>query len=345
MDYDELGFSGSNTNEGEYWRFTLRWDQLIKNTDIVLLAPDGTDTSFNATTGKGLGRNSYIKTPNSAEDEKTAYSTAFYNTYVDSITKSFHPTEKIIGGTIYVGSGQTLTIEKNINADNSVMVKPNKIIVDGGNLFIRASTLINVESPIYVKNEGKLILENGAHIKGDVHVYDNGSFEIIRASGDGTGATVSVTIDAPSPTTSVPTIDTEEHGVFIYGTSGSDDSAEDAAVKNGWFTNISANGFIDKITLNGGGINVYAPKIHMIEDSFTLNVNTQWNTGTPTPYTSDAIWNNSLCIDRNIDKNLLYPYTPIGDTNPTGLNANRCNHYGSIGQTSRWSDVSIWKED
>jgi hypothetical protein len=198
------GFSyGTAPYAVQYFGTTARYSQILYNTDIVLRTPEGTSTPrtsriFDATlpTDGAYGQNDYFA----------------------SVTdKKFSPTVRIIGGDIYVGAGQTLTIDGGrINPKASAdtvtfeghtvalgtsageytqVVAPNAITVaEGGTLVIRGqadaagayvapSAYANVDAPIYV--EGTLNIEQGARMTNQVFCY-NGGVVNINAPANGT---------------------------------------------------------------------------------------------------------------------------------------------------------------
>ncbi|GHT79447.1 hypothetical protein FACS1894104_4160 [Actinomycetota bacterium] len=142
---------------------TLRWDQQIVDTDIVLLAP------------AGKTRTSEIWAPESWKDSARRDPGTYH--------KQFDPIEKIVGGHIYIGSGQTLLVHgTNNNHNDKMQVSPDQIIVDAGaTLTLESSTSQNVlinPSPenepdkhmIYVRS-GTMNVEVGARITSDISCY------------------------------------------------------------------------------------------------------------------------------------------------------------------------------
>jgi len=166
---------GYAPNYANYFPITCRYSQILYNTDIILLTPDGVNTP----------RQSRIfdaSLPTDGEYGKN-------NTMSDVTNKKFSPTVKIIGGQIYVGAGQTLTIDGGrinpLNGEKTQEIKPDSITVaEGGTLVIRgqanvdgtavtaASAYANVDTTIYV--EGTLNLETGARLAGTVYCYGAG---------------------------------------------------------------------------------------------------------------------------------------------------------------------------
>jgi len=174
-----------------YPAITARYSQIFYNTDIVLLAPAGQTRSsriFDAT----LPADGYY---------------ANSDNYSDANNKKFSPTVKIIGGSIYVGAGQTLSIDGGrLNATGSgnsaaspektQVIEPDSITVaDGGTLTIRGqydvtgttisaySAYANVDTDIYVQGGGTLNLTN-ARAAGSVHAAgDNGKKAVVNIKG------------------------------------------------------------------------------------------------------------------------------------------------------------------
>jgi hypothetical protein len=241
------GFDYLTYSAGNYWAYTLRWDQLIYNTDIILKNYPGEAEKY-----------SYIRTPNSSADTTRVSNTQNAN---------FHPTEKIIGGTIYVGTGQTLTIER------GVTVQPEKVIVDGGTLIIRGSNSgdsYNLEAPVYVKNNGEMILEANTKIKADIYVYD-GAFLQIASSVTWTndyvpGPASFISSNAAKNISVTPF--TADGGIFIFGPKSKD--ASGTLVGAGHLWNIkSTSGYLNSINMTDG-------KIHMLGGAFMNDINTRW---------------------------------------------------------------------
>jgi hypothetical protein len=89
--------------------------------------------------------------------------------------KTPYSTFTITGGTIYVGSGQTLTIQGAVQ--DNMHIKPNEIVVaEGGTLVIEGGSYLNVETTIYV--EGTLRLNAGANMAGQAFVSGKGVVEV-----------------------------------------------------------------------------------------------------------------------------------------------------------------------
>jgi Tfp pilus assembly protein PilX len=166
-----------------YTNRTLRWDQVISDTDIILVTPPGMTTT----------RSSTIRRPDN-------YASPGINVEVlvdDPTLKNFAPKEKIVGGTIYVGTGQTLTIQGSKtytksnytgtgnsgtkNVFSQVLVKPNQIVIDGGAVVIETSEDVNIQTDIYVRNSGRLTINTGAKIKGNIYAYNGGEVIILGA--------------------------------------------------------------------------------------------------------------------------------------------------------------------
>jgi hypothetical protein len=221
-----------------YFATTTRYSQILYNTDIVLRAPGGTDTPrqsriFDATL------------PNDGAYGKN-------NLYSDEYNKKFSPTVRIIGGDIYVGAGQTLTIDggrinplnKNAgtitfegrtvtlgttNGEYTQVVAPDSITVaEGGTLIVRgryneagttwlgASEYANISAPIYV--EGTLNLEKGAWLTNQVFCYGGGVVNITKGSAGET-----VTWERRAGT------EGDQDGIYVFD-GGTLNIAQDAAI-------------------------------------------------------------------------------------------------------------------
>jgi hypothetical protein len=167
------------TSNINYVEATTRFSQLIYNTDIILKAPlSGTAEST-------------IRRPDTWRDRRnmprstgTDAQTLPYRT-----DTSYDPTMTIAGGTIYVGSGQHLTIEGTVTGATSgtnaaskaldnMWISPDKIVVAaGGALTIQKSETINVLTDIYVEG-GTLNIDKEAKIKGNIYAYNGGKVNI-----------------------------------------------------------------------------------------------------------------------------------------------------------------------
>jgi hypothetical protein len=282
------GYDFGGTANGNYWCYTLRWDQVIRNTDIVLLRhPANTEYVY-----------SYIRTPDSSADATST---------VDNMTQNFHPTEKIIGGTIYVGAGQTLTIER------GVTVRPKKVIVDGGTLIIRGSystDTYNLEAPVYVKGDtGEVVLEANTKIKADIYVYGGATLQIASnvtwvnnyvpgpASFISSNATKNISV----------TPFTADGGIFIFGPNSKD--ASGTLVGAGHLWNIkSTSGHLNSIYMTAG-------KIHMLGGAFMNDINTRWKPIDEDYKTelTDATMNNIFCSNRYLAPGAATPAAKFDD--------------------------------
>jgi hypothetical protein len=165
-----------------YVEATTRYTLFIYNTDIVLKAP-------NAGTAA-----SKIRRPDTWQDRKNL-------SKVTAKEKSYEPAVIIKGGTIYIGSGQSLTIEG--STTNNMWVEPTQIVVaKGGSLIIEKSETTNVVTNIYVDG-GKLTINYGAKIKGSIYAYNGAD---VNALG-------SFWLASPKGTVA----EREQDGLFIYG--------------------------------------------------------------------------------------------------------------------------------
>jgi type II secretory pathway pseudopilin PulG len=200
-----------------YYATTARYSQIFYDTDIVLRTPNGT----------GSPRQSRILDATLPNDGVYANN----NNYSDANNTKFSPTVRIIGGDIYVGAGQTLTIDGgrinslNTKAGSAVhegqtitlgtsageytqVVAPDAITVaEGGTLVIRgrydaagttwlaSSAYANVNAPIYV--EGTLNIEEGARLTNQIFCYGTGVINIVEKPSSPT-ATAVVTLERRS---------------------------------------------------------------------------------------------------------------------------------------------------
>jgi hypothetical protein len=184
---DRRGYSyGLSALYNLYTDATVRYDQLIYDTDIVLKAP-----------ASGIAR-SVIRRPDTWADKTVAY---------HSFDKSFNPTMTIKGGTVFVGAGQALTVQ-GATRDN-MWISPERIVVEkGASLTIQRSSHTNVLTDVYV-NGGVLEIEAGAKVKGNIYAYNGGE---VRVGG-------SFTLDSPHDdlNASVLTEDEAKDGVHIFG--------------------------------------------------------------------------------------------------------------------------------
>lgn len=161
-----------------YFGITTRYSQTIYNTDIILRTPQGTATP----------RLSRIFDANLPTDGVYGVNDRFS----DATNKKFSPTVKIIGGDIYVGAGQQLTIDGGrfnyASGEATQVVSPDSITVaKGGTLVIRGrvdeqgnfiapSDYANVSTNIFV--EGTLNLQAGAQLSGIVRCYGSGVINV-----------------------------------------------------------------------------------------------------------------------------------------------------------------------
>jgi hypothetical protein len=240
------GFLDSPYNFTLYPLFTCTQNQVISDTDIVLLAPEGKT------------RKSTIRHPDSWKNFEGRKLT-------------------ITGGDIYVGARQTLTIESEVKDDlavtglvkpegdamvgnwyndattrkycnytekgNTMNIAPDRIIVDtGGTLTIMGNqnNRTNVNTDIYVK--GTLNLRDGVKIHGNIYVYGGGHLNVdgsyVIASSDG-----------------------EQGGIFIYGdeTFGTDGTSAGAGTV--------------KLPVNGVQKNT-SGKIHLLNPNLAGQIDT-----------------------------------------------------------------------
>jgi uncharacterized membrane protein YgcG len=167
------GYSlAASTIHSLYVDATVRYSQLIYNTDIILKAPNGTGTA-----------QSTIYRPYTWNDKTVVY---------HNFDKDFNPTMTIKGGTIYVGERQSLTIQGTVTAPPSgsatarspldnMWISPDKIVVAaGGTLTINKSETTNVLTDIHVDG-GTLVIQAGAKIRGKIYTYNGG---VVDAKGD-----------------------------------------------------------------------------------------------------------------------------------------------------------------
>ncbi|MDR1183730.1 MAG: hypothetical protein LBK67_02920 [Coriobacteriales bacterium] len=177
-----------------YVETTVRYSQLICNTDIVLMPPPS-----------GSIAGSKIRRPNTWQDRTNLPSSRTNAARVRDV--QYNPTMAIKGGTIYVGRNQSLVIEGAV-LDN-MWINPNEIVVAaGGELTIQKSAFTNVLTDIYVEG-GTLNIDEGAKIKGNIYAYNSGkvnvkgSFQLLSPHDDGND--------------NVMTEDEVKDGIFIYG--------------------------------------------------------------------------------------------------------------------------------
>ncbi|MDR3316300.1 MAG: hypothetical protein LBS98_07505 [Coriobacteriales bacterium] len=199
----------------------LRYSTLIYNTDIVLVTPQGTATPRTSAFRPAL---SYYEVSEQSTSEAAAH------LEWRKIQSYYLPQTKIIGGRVYVGAGQTLTIEggkqlytnpsgkwaentlaANATGEYSLYVAPESITVAAGaTLVIDPSENVNVDTVIYVEG-GTLVIKAGAKIRGNIYCYNDG---IVDIRGD-------FQLDAPAvPAGATPeeaTAFDAESGIHILG--------------------------------------------------------------------------------------------------------------------------------
>ncbi|MDR1713010.1 MAG: hypothetical protein LBR39_02490 [Coriobacteriales bacterium] len=210
-----------DTDEPYYasaYNMQLRYNQIIYNTDIVLTTPAGASTP----------RESAFKPAVTYRDVYWYYSfdDAAYKVRRELLS-DYKPQTAIIGGRVFVGAGQTLTIyggkelKRNPGGTNStsnevswnpreytITVAPAWITVaKGAKLVIKASENYNVQTDIYVDG-GVLEIQAGAKIKGNIYCYNGGQ---VVLGGD-------FALDAPDGQAA------ELCGIFIYGEPQTGDS-------------------------------------------------------------------------------------------------------------------------
>ncbi|MDR2105922.1 MAG: hypothetical protein LBP24_00760 [Coriobacteriales bacterium] len=197
---DGFGEQTSNDYAAVYVEGTLRYGQIIADTDIILKASGAAE--------------SVIRRPDTWRDRQ------YRANNIPAHDKTYEPTMTIKGGTIYVDEWNRLTIEGTVTGvrsgtDSTVVpldnmwISPDRIVVaPQAQLTIKASATTNVLTDIYVDG-GILIIEPGAKIKGNIYCYNGG--EVI-ASG-------SFRLDSPhedewdNELTPVEELD----GIHIYG--------------------------------------------------------------------------------------------------------------------------------
>jgi hypothetical protein len=183
------GFADQSvTTAANYVEATTRYSQLIYNTDIILMPPSGDRTAY-----------SLIRRPNTWKDRTNLPSSTGTDAQKKAYAKDtgFNPTVTIVGGTIYVGERQYLSIQGSQNRagdyqnGNNLWVSPDKIVVaKGGTLHIQESYFTNIFTDIYVDG-GTLIIDEGAKIKGNIYAYNGGkvniqgSFKLLSPHDDG----------------------------------------------------------------------------------------------------------------------------------------------------------------
>jgi hypothetical protein len=276
-----------------YTNRTLRWDQIIYNTDIVLQKPPG--SAGTVTRASTIRRPDNYASPN-------IYNAVLYD---DSTLLNFAPKEKIIGGTIYIGAGQTLTVQGSKtytksnytgsgnsgtkNVFSQVLVKPTQIVVDGGKLVIEASEDVNIQTDIYVSG-GTLDIQAGAKIKGNIYVYNggrvnvNGSFQLDSAH--------------TNPD------EQKKDGIFVYGESaiGQNGITSKGSVCVDYIPNLKIDGSANKIHLLGESRDLFYCKVSSTPETLS-------DIGGVFPHPSDF-----LCFDTDHDV----------------ASSGACKHFGAV---------------
>ncbi|GHT79037.1 hypothetical protein FACS1894104_3060 [Actinomycetota bacterium] len=134
----------------------------ISGTDIMLVAPENSP------------KNSRISPPLfDAAKDPAATTRIAGNT--DSANKI-----SISGGVLAVGSNCTLTISQDVNGLGTVDLAPQSILVDGGTLILANSSKssIKITGDIHVRNGGRLVIEDGPQINGNIYAYAGGTVEV-----------------------------------------------------------------------------------------------------------------------------------------------------------------------
>jgi hypothetical protein len=199
---DGFGEQTDNDYAAVYIEGTLRYGQIIADTDIILEAPSS-----------GAAK-SVIRRPNTWRDR------VYDPSDIPAHDKTYDPTMTIKGGTIYVGNYQELTIEGTVKGAKSgtdttvvpldnMWISPDSIVVaPHAVLTIKASETTNVLTDIYVDG-GTLIIEPGAKIRGNIYCYNEG--EVVVSS--------SFRLDSPHDDGQAGTLTPEEEldGIHIYG--------------------------------------------------------------------------------------------------------------------------------
>jgi Tfp pilus assembly protein PilV len=257
LNQDIMGFANYDpTDHIMYVEATTRYSQLLYNTDIILKAP--TD---------GKTASSEIRFPQNwrERDNRPQNESADKNKDM-----THNPSMTIVGGTIYVGERQTLTIQgaKNYGGENNMWIAPDKIVVDkGGTLVINASSFYNVITDIYVAG-GTLIVQPYAMIKGNIYVYNEGVLDM-------RGVFQLETVGA-NPSEQL------RKGIFIYGP----DTVGAPGVKAaGHLTLLSTLQMPYYINGDNGGP---AGPVHLIGGTWANSV-TSSNSTLPTPYNVSAL--------------------------------------------------------
>jgi hypothetical protein len=221
---------------GDAYFDQLRFGTLFYNTDIILTTPDPKNLS--------MKRVSKIKAPLRYKDVHQPNGSATTNSW-KALDSYYLPKTQIIGGSIYVGTGQSLEIEggeklyknpdgkawsvpANRTPNNLVdtgewnmLVAPDYILVDkGATLKIDGSDNFNIQTNIYV-NGGTLVIQAGAKIKGTIYCFNNGVVEL-QGNFD---------LNAPAPPDGVPeSLYKKTTGIYILG----DDTVLDGVTSGGF---------------------------------------------------------------------------------------------------------------
>ncbi|MDR0519495.1 MAG: hypothetical protein LBG82_05535, partial [Clostridiales Family XIII bacterium] len=172
----------------------IRYSQIIYNTDIVLETPNGAATPRKSAFKPALNyRNAWYRNANNTGDA--------YKTRREMLAR-YKPKTKIIGGHVYVGSGQTLTIyggkqlylnpgglpavsNDKPTGEYNMEVRPDSMtIATGASVSIETSENTNVDTEIYVS--GSLKLKAGSNVKGTIFVEKEGSL-VMDGGGTFTG--------------------------------------------------------------------------------------------------------------------------------------------------------------
>jgi hypothetical protein len=167
----------------------LRYGTIIYNTDIALVTTlNTTETPRNSAFRPALNYCDVTYPPAADTPENMSWR---------KLQSYYLPQTKIIGGRVYVGAGQTLTIyggtqlytnptgkwadrklPENATGEYSIYVAPKSITVaKGATLIILPSENVNVNTTIYVDG-GTLFIQPGAKIKGNIYCYNGGTVDI-----------------------------------------------------------------------------------------------------------------------------------------------------------------------
>jgi hypothetical protein len=183
-----------------------RYGTLIYNTDIVLATPDGVSTPRTSSFNRALN---YL---DQQEVDYPTYNDEAYKFWRKNYSY-YYPKTKIVGGRVYVGAGQTLTVQGGTQLYNrkegvnytvntkekdgvtypagspvrddliptgeyNMLVAPDSVTVAAGaTMIIEASENVNVDTDIYV-NGGTLVIMQGAKIRGTVWCVNGGVVDI-----------------------------------------------------------------------------------------------------------------------------------------------------------------------